>query len=225
MRPTFDLQMIVISVKRTFLHFEMPFTGSSARSRSEPPLCNRCIDDLKEDTTLRTALQTQVSQKTRDCASRGTALQKRHRGRPCKSEREKFRDFVEKVKQEALQDPHFELDKIQIPKSLNRGSETIQKVLRILQTQAPCNVSAKGYAKSPSPLETTQPKRCKGRPLKREREKFRKFADLVKQKAFEDQNFQVDQVEIPKSINRGNGTMRKIVRLMHQSRERASKST
>jgi len=53
--------------------------------------------------------------------------------RPCKARRDKFRKFVETLKQKLIQDPDaFSLDKITVPKSLVWDERTHLKVVKLL---------------------------------------------------------------------------------------------
>lgn len=224
-------------MKHTFLEFQMEtlLASSSVRPRSAPPLRHSHTvafgsmtmkDDAIQEMQVRCfakdgAIQMQAPSASKSNASLpslcGTSQQRRGEGRPPKAKRDKFRKFVDMVKQQALNDPNFQMDKIQIPKSLNRGNGTIQKIVSLLQTPVSC-ISNDG-AKLPSPRGATRQRKGQGRPYKAQRRQFRRFVEEVKQKTLQDPNFTLDGIQVPKCLNRRVGTMKKIESIVQQSFE------
>jgi len=224
--------MLAISVKHTFLDFQWQTltTSSSVRSHSAPPL------RYSHTSALMHASQVQAPCFPKDCATQqmqgpfmstggaqcssqcGSTQQLKAEGRPCKSKRVKFHKFVEWVKQQVLQDPNFEIKDLKIPKSLDRGHGTMQKIVSLVQAQLPCIPN--GGVEFPSP---SQAKKGRVRPNKAERDKFCKFIDDLKQKVLLDPNFKLDNVHIPQSLDRGVRTRQKIINIVQESVKPLSK--
>jgi len=80
----------------------------------------------------RCVAQAQADCAAKDCAtlpSCETAQPRKMRRRPCKAQRHKFHEFLERVKQETLRDPNLQLDSIQIPKAYCTDERALQKIV------------------------------------------------------------------------------------------------